>query len=115
MGKKSKFKFLLFKPIIAKLFSNIVLLYICYNNYKLFKENKEKYEDFLKSLETPLIGDIKLVEHEKPCPSNYKRMFPAKFGPSYEGCICDNYMLKNQTCNLFKKISQCFSIKSCFI
>jgi viroplasmin and RNaseH domain-containing protein len=94
----------LFKPYLGKLFSYIVLLIIALNGYKLFKENQESYEDFIDDFREKIVTDIVFINKDEKCPNNYQDVTPATFTESFDGCICNGFVLKKAQCNIFEKV-----------
>ena len=112
--KNKNISYIIFKPLITRLFTYLVILFLCNNNFKLFNENKEKYEVFLKKLEKKTIIDIKFKNYTESCPDNYKLVNPAKFGVSNKGCVCDSNLMKSVTCSLFEKTSNLTACKDIY-
>jgi hypothetical protein len=94
----------LFKPYLGKLFSYIVLLIIAFNGFKLFKENQESYEDFIDDFREKVVTDIVFINKEEKCPNKYQDITPATFTETFDGCICNGFVLKRAQCNIFEKV-----------
>ncbi len=100
----------LFKPYVGKLFAYIILLVIAVNGWKLFKDNQKSYEDLLENLKEKLVVDIQFVNKTEMCPRPYEDAKSASFQETFDGCICNGFVMKRAQCEIFSKpkdVKQC--------
>jgi hypothetical protein len=89
------------RPCLLKLFTHFVLLYISVRSYYLFDNTNESYTDFLHNMQGEVLLDVKLVDANQNCPTNYSEMLSTTFPAVKPGCRCDYLVYNHDDCESF--------------
>jgi hypothetical protein len=89
------------RPCLLKLFTHFVLLYISYRSYYLFISSNDSYSDFLLSMRSKVVLDMKMVSTDQNCPDGYAEMPSTTFPALSKGCRCDYSIYSKDVCDQF--------------
>ena len=91
--------FVVFRPLLAKLLLQAIILYIAIISFQKFQQSESVINLFATELGKKLIEDVRIVQYTKDCPEEFVDIEFATFPASNPGCRCDLDIYDKEICD----------------